>query len=122
MALVQAVGVGLIALLITPGFFFYFDITPKLIMVLLAFAVGGVSLRPAHRTVFSLLILASILSLALSAALSPTPLISAFGTNWRRFGAVPQIAILLFVWFLAAHAHHVIPILRIIAIAGALTA
>jgi O-antigen ligase len=122
MALVQAVGIGLIALLITPGFFFYFDITPKLIILLLVCAVSGLSLRPAHRTVFSVLIFASILSLALSTALSPSPGISAFGTNWRRFGAVPQIAILLLVWFLAAHAHHVIPILRIIAIAGAVTA
>ena len=122
MALVQAVAIGLIALLITPGFFFYFDITPKLILVLLLCAASGAGSRPALRSAFSVVVLASLLSLALSTVLSPTPAISAFGTNWRRFGAVPQAAILLSAWYLSAHAHHVIPMLRIIAIAGALTA
>jgi O-antigen ligase len=71
---------------------------------------------------FSLLILLSLVSLALSTALSASPAISAFGTNWRRFGAVIQAAILLLAWFLSAQAHRVISMLRIIAAAGLLTA
>jgi O-antigen ligase len=122
MAIVQAVGIGLLALILTPGFFFYFDVTPKLIVLLLLAAASGAGSRPALRSLFSALILASLLSLALSTALSPTPAISAFGTNWRRFGAIPQAAILIFAWFLSAQAHRVLPMLRIIAAAGAITA
>src|SRR5437016_1176224 len=105
MALVQAAAIGLIALVLTPGFLFYFDITPKLVVLLAACALSIVSFRPAPRSAFSLLILLSLLSLALSTALSPTPALSALGTNWRRFGAMPQTAILLFAWFLSAQAH-----------------
>jgi O-antigen ligase len=122
MALVQAVGIGLIALMIAPGFFFYFDITAKLIVVLVLAAIGGLGLRPAMRTPFSALIAASLLSLFVSTVLSSAPAISAFGTNWRRFGAIPQAAILVWAWFLSAHAHRVLPMLRILAITGALTA
>jgi O-antigen ligase len=122
MALVQAVGIGLIALLIAPGFFFYFDITPKLILLLALAAASGAGLRPAVRTLFTALVVAAILSLALSTALSPTPAISAFGSNWRRFGAIPQAAILLFAWWLSGQAHRVLPILRVVVIAGAITA
>jgi O-antigen ligase len=122
MAFVQAAGVGLIALILAPGFFFYFDITPKLIVLLLLAAASGAGLRPALRSAFSILILLALLSLALSTALSPMPAISAFGSNWRRFGAVPQAAILLFAWWLFAQAHRVLPMLRVIAAAGAVTA
>jgi len=122
MALVQAVGIGLIALFIAPGFFFYFDITPKLILLLVLVAASGAGLRPAVRSAFSLFVLLAILSLTLSTILSPAPAISAFGTNWRRFGAIPQAAILLFAWWLSAQAHRVLPMLRIIVIAGAITA
>ena len=34
MALCQAVLLGLIALIITPGYFFYFDVTPKVVVLL----------------------------------------------------------------------------------------
>ena len=122
MALVQAAAIGLIALVLTPGWFFYFDITPKLVVLLVALALSGAGLRPASRSPFSVLILLSLLSLAVSTALSPTPAIAAFGTNWRRFGAVTQSAILLFAWFLSANSHRVLPILLVIAGAGALTA
>src|SRR5438552_14873644 len=107
MALVQAAAIGLVALLVTPGWVFYFDITPKLIVLLLATAIGAAGVQPARRTLFTALIAASLLSLALSTALSPTPAISAIGTNWRRFGAITQAAILFFAWWLSAHARRV---------------
>src|SRR5215472_7956486 len=84
MALLQAVGIGLIALLVTPGFFFYFDITPKLIVLLALAAVIGAGPRPPRRTLFT--------------------------------------AILLFTWYLSAQAHRVLPMLRVISVAGAITA
>src|SRR5437868_4503109 len=101
MARVQAAAIGLIALIVTLGLFFYFDITPKLIVLLIAAAIGVAGPRPAMRTLFSALIAASLLSLALSTALGPTPALSAIGTNWRRFGAITQAAILLFAWWLS---------------------
>jgi O-antigen ligase len=122
MALVQAVAIGLIALIVTPEWLFYFDVTPKLIVLL---AIAGVSLagaRPAARSLFSLLILLSVLSLGLSTSLSASPAISAFGTNWRRYGAVTQGAVLLLAWLVSAQAHRVIPILRVLVAAGAVTA
>jgi O-antigen ligase len=122
MALVQAVAIGLIALLITPGFFFYFDITPKLIVLLVAAAVSCAWVRPAWKSAFTILVAASLASLALSTALSSSPGMSAFGTNWRRFGAVPQAAVLLLAWCVAAQAHRVLPMLRILSIAGTITA
>ena len=40
MTLFQAAAIGLLALIITPGYFFYFDVTPKLVVLLLATAVS----------------------------------------------------------------------------------
>jgi O-antigen ligase len=122
MALLQAVGIGLIALLVTPGFFFYFDITPKLIVLLALAGVCSAAPRPARRTLFTGLMGLAFLSLLLSTLLSPSPELSAFGSNWRRFGAIPQAAILLFAWYLSAQAHRVLPMLRVISVAGAITA
>ena len=34
MAMFQAAAIALIALILTPGFFFYFDVTPKLVVLL----------------------------------------------------------------------------------------
>src|SRR5215471_1278194 len=122
MALVQAVAIGLMALVLTPGFFFYFDVTPKLVLLFVFCAACAAGFRAAPRSVFSFLVLLSLLSLAVSTALSPAPALSAFGTNWRRYGAATQAAILLFAWFVSAQAHRVLPMLRIVTAAGALTA
>jgi len=122
MALVQAAAIGLIALVLTPGFSFYFDIMPKLAVLLIAAGVSSAGLRPASRSPFSLLILLSLVSLAVSTALSPTPAISAFGTNWRRYGALTQAGILVFAWFLSAQTQRAVTILRVVAAAGAVTA
>ena len=48
MALLQATAIGLIALIIAPGFFFYFDITPKVALLLAGAAAAccGARLRP----------------------------------------------------------------------------
>src|SRR5258707_10095227 len=101
MAPVQAVAIGLIVLVLAPGLLFHFDVTPKLILLLIAASVSGAGLRPAYRSLFTLLLVASLLSLALSTALSPAPALSAFGTNWRRYGAFTQAAVLLFAWFVS---------------------
>ena len=122
MALVQAAAIAMSALILTPGFSFYFDVTPKLVILLLAAAVSCLGARPARWSIFGWLILLSLASLAVSTALSGTPAISAFGSNWRRFGAAPQAAILLLAWFVSAQAGRAVAMLRIIVAAGAMTA
>jgi O-antigen ligase len=128
MALLQAVAIGLIALIVTPGYLFYFDVTPKVVVLLAGTAlalVWGAGRRPAHRW-FSLLLLLNLISLGLSTALSAQPALAAFGTNWRRFGAAPQAAVLLFAWLVSQHVSgrpdRVRTILRGVAASGAVTA
>ena len=122
MALAQAIAIALIALVITPGFSFYFDIIPKLCVLLVALALCLALSRPARPGPFHYLAILFFGSLALSLAFSPMRDISAFGSTWRRFGVIPQIAILFFAGWLSAQAHRVLPILRVVAAAGAITA
>jgi len=116
------------ALIVTPGFLFYFDVTPKLAVLLAGTGVAllfASSVRPAHR-LFSLLLLLNAISLGVSTALSAEPGLSAFGTNWRRFGAAPQAAVLLFAWLVSQHTagrpDRVRTILRGVGVSGAITA
>src|SRR5262245_29226446 len=102
MALLQAVILGLAALAIIPGRLFYFDVTPKVAILLVGAAATLFCAGRAPRW-FSLLIVGSLLSLGLSSALSSNPALSLFGTNWRRFGAVTQAAVLIFAWSVARH-------------------
>src|SRR5258708_8409274 len=105
MALLQAAIIGLIALMITPGYLFYFDVTPK-VAVLLAGAgvvlLCAITARPAHG-LFSLLLLLNAISLGISTAFSAQPALSEFATNWRRFAPLPPAAILLFAWLVSQH-------------------
>src|SRR3979411_2238099 len=102
MALLLAAIVETIALIVTPGWLFYFDVTPKLV-VLLAGTACAVLWKPAGRVPrwFSWLLVLTFLSLAISSALSRNAALSAFGTNWRRFGLAAQGAVMLFAWLVA---------------------
>ena len=103
MALLQAVTLGLIALILAPGLLFYFDVTPKLAVLLAGTAILAplAAVRPPRRAA-SLLVVLYGCSLAISASVSAHPGLSWFGSNWRRYGAVTQIAVLLFAWAVAA--------------------
>jgi O-antigen ligase len=123
MALLLAAIIGLIAVAIAPGYWFYFDVTPKVVVLLagtaIALIVGGTRFRP--RSWFGWLLAAGAASLVLSALFSNRAL-SWFGSNWRRFGVVEQGAILLLAWLVALHAggrpNRVRIILRAVAAAG----
>ena len=120
MRLIQAVTIGLIALTIAPGYLFYFDVTPKVVALLVgtaALLVAG-AMRGASRT-FSALILLNLASLAVSTVLSTQPGLSLMGTNWREFGMVPQAAALLFAWSVAGCRGIARVVLRGVAISGA---
>ncbi|MGO9261971.1 MAG: O-antigen ligase family protein [Bryobacteraceae bacterium] len=113
MAALLAVAVALTALIITPGYLFYFDITPKLIVLLVGTAAGlvwmavapergsGPIVRSRAYTSFGILLLANAVSLALAAAGSQWPALSWFGSSWRRYGALAQIAVFAFAWLTA---------------------
>jgi O-antigen ligase len=121
MARVQAATIGLVALILTPGALFYFDVTPKLVVLLLG-AAALCLMRPgvADRT-FSLVLLLSLVSFALSAAVSTDAAVSAFGSTWRRYGLVAHAAVLVVAWSV----HQVedrVTVVRGIVAAGALSA
>jgi hypothetical protein len=102
MPLLQAAVLGLTALILAPGYFFYFDTTPKLVVLLAgaaACALAWTGTRPARP--LSLAVLASAAWLLVASALSGNPALSFFGSTWRRFGAVAQLAVLLMAWMIA---------------------
>jgi len=124
MARVLATVVGLTALIVTPGYLFYFDVTPKLAVLLLGLAAAA--LFPTRTdyppTMFSYLVGLSLISLVVSTALSSNPALSIFGTAWRRYGAIAQAATLLFAWTVAGAGKACFrPILRSVAVVGLLT-
>ncbi|HEY1341625.1 MAG TPA: hypothetical protein VGF59_29140, partial [Bryobacteraceae bacterium] len=125
MALLQAATVALVALIITPGLLFYFDTTPKIVVLLAGTAAVLLCFRaPAsspRSRIFSILLLLNAASLVLSAALSTRPALSFFGSTWRRFGAIEHIAVLLFAWMVASSTTNTRTILRAVVAAGALT-
>jgi tetratricopeptide (TPR) repeat protein len=135
MAVLLAVLVALISLIITPGYHFSFDITPKVVVLL---AGGGLLLAWAARSAswpdgtsrvyrwFSLLLVLNVLSLIVSTLFSSRPDLSVFGTNWRRFGSVIDATICLLAWLTvvacAGRPDRVRFVLRGVAIAGAIAA
>jgi len=117
--MIQAAAIALIALILTPGWFFYFDITPKLIVLLLA---AGVALVPMRRSRLTVLAILTLVSLALSTAFSPRPALSFYGSHWRQYGALSQAAVLVFACGLSAQAKRTTAILYAVSAAGAITA
>ena len=95
MPMVQAAAIALIALILTPGWLFYFDVTPKVVVLL---AACGVAMVPLRRGRLMGLVMLTLASLALSTALSPNPALSFYGTHWRQYGALTQAAVLIFAW------------------------
>src|ERR1035438_2043424 len=117
--MVQAAALALIALILTPGWLFYFDVTPKLVVLLLASSVALVPMRRSKLMVLAMLTLAS---LALSTGLSLNPKLSLYGTHWRQYGALTQAAVVIFAWALSAQTRRIGGILRTVSVAGAVTA
>jgi O-antigen ligase len=130
---IVAAAIAGVPLLITPGLSLYFDITPKVVLLLCATVAalllpqawwGGLRLFGSDRGGRLLLVLlaAQLLSLLLSTAFSTEPGLSFAGSNWRRFGLVPQAAVMLFVLvfasFLAAQPACLRSLLRLFALAG----
>src|ERR1022692_4521491 len=105
MALLLAVVMALIPLAIAPGWFFYFDVTPKVVLLLWgtaaaavwwAAAGGAAGFYRASRATrwFMLAMGGTAVSLAVSTLASVNPALSLGGSNWRYWGLVTQLALL----------------------------
>lgn len=113
-----AVTLVTVPLLILPGLVFHYDVTPKVVTLLVGAAAAAVLYRPLRALDWLLVVQAA--SLALSTALSFDPALSLAGSNWRRMGLAVQLALLI-VAHVAARAP-VPRLLRAIAASGGLAA
>ncbi len=106
MALASAAIIALVALILAPGVLFYYDVTPKLITLLTGAGICAVLWRgrKAARSL-TFVLECGVASLALSAAVSSSASLSVFGSTWRRFGVVAQLALLALTWLIAATGH-----------------
>jgi O-antigen ligase len=113
MALLLAAVMVLIPLAIAPGWFFYFDVTPKIVLLLLGTAVamvwwaaagGAAGFYKASRAArwFLWALWGMAVSLVISTLLSVNPPLSLGGSNWRYWGLLTQLAALGFVYLVAA--------------------
>ena len=113
MALLLAVVMALIPLAIAPGWFFYFDVTPKVVLLLLgtaaaavwwAAAGGAAGFYRASRAArwFSLALCGMAVSLLVSTLASVNPALSLGGSNWRYWGLVTQLAALGLAYLVSA--------------------
>ncbi|MEX2301392.1 MAG: O-antigen ligase family protein [Bryobacterales bacterium] len=113
LAVLNATVLGVV-LLIAPGLVLFYDITPKIVMLLCGTAatlllfpawLGGLKLlwRESLGRVFLGLIAVHLVSLLVSTLLSPQPGLSFAGSNWRRLGLVTHGATMLFVVASAAY-------------------
>lgn len=95
---------ALISLAILPGILFSFDVAPKVVLLCLGTCAlaagmrGGIARLPAsaHGRWFLTLVAIQAACLILAVLASSDPALSFGGTNWRRFGFVTQVAVLLF--------------------------
>src|ERR1035441_6150391 len=140
MALLLAVVLALIPLAIAPGWFFYFDVTPKVVLLLLGtaaaalwWAAAATCWTPAgfYRGTraarwFLLALCGMAVSLVVSTVASVNPALSLGGSNWRYWGLVTQLAALGFAYLVAAccagRAGRLRVLLRAIAVSGLLVA
>jgi tetratricopeptide (TPR) repeat protein len=109
MALCLAAIAALLPLILTPHLVYYFDITPKIVVLLVgtALALALERREPRARSkvlrALGILLVAEAASLALSTALSTDPALSLGGGAWRRFGLITQVALLLLAWIMAQY-------------------
>ncbi len=127
MAFLQAVLIGLIALIVAPGHSFYFDVAPKAVVLLVGTA--GLLVLAARRPVsprgprlFAVVLLLNAASLALSTAFSSNRALSFYGGAWRSWGAAMECVAMVFAWLVAwnvtGRPDRARVLLRVISIAG----
>ncbi len=128
---------ALVPLIITPGLLSYFDITPKIAVLLfgltlmLLYPRANISnlhalLRASSGRWFAALIGLMWIASAIATAFSSYRLLSLDGGNWRRFGFIVESGLLLFILlsasWLAADEHNIRTLLRASVASGGLGA
>jgi O-antigen ligase len=128
---------ALVPLVITPGLLSYFDITPKIAILLFGLSLTllypsanisnlHVLLRARAGRWFAYLIALTWLVSAIATAFSSYPLLSLNGGNWRRYGFIVESGLLLFVLlsaaWLAADQNNIRALLRASVASGGLAA
>ncbi|MGJ5817450.1 O-antigen ligase family protein [Paludibaculum fermentans] len=114
MGILLPVTLALLPLLILPSVVFYYDITPKVAVLLFGAGLGLFWFEDNRRALISLwngkhgrwfllLLTAQLGSLLLSTATSQHPWFSVGGSAWRRFGLLSQGALVFFTLLAAAH-------------------
>ena len=120
--------VTLLPLILTPYVTLYYDITPKIVVLLAGTAVAALLMTregPARSPVlrfFGFLLMAQGLWLAIATAVSKDPALSLGGGGWRRYGLITQSAVLVLAWitaqYTAGRPDRVRLLLRAIAVGG----
>ena len=100
MSLLLPIVAALVSLLILPGWFFYFDIVPKVVVVLFGAAAVlpflNLRAKRARFTKYFLgLIAAQAIAIVLAALFSTHRWLSIYGSAWRRDGVFAELAILI---------------------------
>jgi O-antigen ligase len=102
MRLLLPIVAAVVPAVILPGFSFYFDITPKIVILVLGTALGLILWKGFFPEINSpagwiaALLGLQIVWLGISSALSTNPALSLNGGNWRRFGMVSFTAVLIY--------------------------
>ena len=131
MGLLLGALLALVPLLITPNLHLFFDVTPKVAVLLAGSSLalvlwirdsrrGLISCRTYSR--FYLLLLAALVWLVVATVLSTDRFLSITGTNWRRSGLPVHAALLVLAFttanWLAGRQERVLPLLRVVSLAG----
>ena len=137
MRLLVPLTAALVPLLIIPGLLTYFDVTPKIAILLFGTALIllyrsenlrniAAMLRAPLGRCWTALLAATFLATAIATTFSTHPSLSLNGGTWRRFGLLSETAVLLFALcasgWLAANRKNIQTILRAATAAGALAA
>lgn len=113
MLVVYLLAAAAVPLAITPGLFFHFDITPKILFLILAAVAASLRIHELPRELAALwarrsgrwLILLSLIQIVwfgIATLTSSRPWFSVFGSGWRRMGLVEVACLLVAGVFVAA--------------------
>src|SRR5437868_5849342 len=93
MDLLLPIVAAIVAILILPGWSFYFDVTPKIVVVVAAAAVALVFVKP-RWTRFTQILALQAIAVPLATVFSTHRWFSIYGSTWRRSGIFAELAIL----------------------------
>src|SRR5579885_2944839 len=108
MGMLLALAAAAVPLAIAPGWSFYFDVVPRIVILLAAAALAlGFGGRIPAGSLFLKLIAAQAAAAAIATIFSIDPAISWFGAAWRKEGLPVELAVLTFaaaiyIWLSAA--------------------